>query len=98
MNLLRYRDLEALGFSEPQIKALASQINVTDGPNDEGKMIKRNGRPSDSFPAPFENEKAARFVNNGAYPPDLSLIVKARKHGSDYIFLCLLDMKRNQKI
>ena len=97
MNLLRYRDLEALGFSELQIKALASQINVTDGPNDEGKMIKRNGRPSDSFPSPFENEKAARFVNNGAYPPDLSLIVKARKYGSDYIFSLLAGYEEKPK-
>jgi ubiquinol-cytochrome c reductase cytochrome b/c1 subunit len=86
LGFLSFQDLEALGFNESQIKALASQVEIKDGPNDEGKMFTRQGKPSDNFPSPFDNEKAARFANNGAYPPDLSLIVKARKGGADYIY------------
>jgi cytochrome c1 len=52
---------------------------VQDGPNDEGEMFSRPGKPSDYFPAPYANEQAARFSNGGAYPPDLSLICKAKK-------------------
>ena len=54
-------------------------MSVTDGPNDEGEIFERPGLPSDTFKAPFANEQAARAANNGALPPDLSLIVKARK-------------------
>jgi ubiquinol-cytochrome c reductase cytochrome c1 subunit len=59
---------------------------VRDGPNDEGEMFERPGRPSDKFHRPFANEKAARAANNGAYPPDLSLIVKARPDGANYLY------------
>jgi cytochrome c1 len=55
---------------------------VQDGPNDEGEMFSRPGKPSDYFPAPYANEQAARFSNGGAYPPDLSLICKAKKTSS----------------
>ncbi len=86
MNLLYFRDLEGIGFTPDQVKALAAQVQVQDGPNDQGKMFERPGKPSDHFKAPFDNPEAARAALNGAQPPDLSLIVKARHHGADYIF------------
>ena len=85
MNLLSYRDLSALGYSEDQIKAIAAQKEVTDGPNDQGEMFQRPALPADHFVAPFANEKAARAANNGALPPDLSVIIKARDGGADYV-------------
>ena len=85
MDLLHYRDLEGIGFGEDEIKAIAAQKQVDDGPNDQGEMFKRPGRPSDKFVAPFANEQAARAALNGALPPDLSLIDKAREGGADYL-------------
>jgi ubiquinol-cytochrome c reductase cytochrome c1 subunit len=90
---LSYRNLAELGFSEEEVKAIAAEYQVSDGPNDEGQMFMRAGRPSDKFVRPFPNEKAARAANNGAYPPDLSLIVKAREHGPDYIYGVLTGYK-----
>jgi ubiquinol-cytochrome c reductase cytochrome c1 subunit len=86
MNLLAYRDLSALGYDTLEIQAIAAQKQVTDGPNDQGEMFQRPGRPSDRFVAPYPNDQAARAAHNGALPPDLSLIVKARAGGSDYIY------------
>ena len=82
---ISYRHLAAIGFNEDEVKAIAAQATVRDGPNDEGEMFERPGRPSDKFHRPFANEKAARAANNGAYPPDLSLIVKARPDGANYL-------------
>ena len=65
-------------FSEEEVLALAAAYQVTDGPDANGEMFERPGRPSDRFPSPFPNEQAARAANGGAYPPDLSLIAKAR--------------------
>lgn len=93
MSLLHYRDLAALGYSEDEIKAFAAQKQVTDGPNDQGEMYKRPGRPSDAFVPPFANEQAARAANNGALPPDLSLIVKAREGHEDYVYAILTGFK-----
>ena len=59
---------------------------MTDGPNDQGQMFQRPARPSDSFVAPFPNDQAARVANNGALPPDMSLLVKAREGGPDYVY------------
>jgi ubiquinol-cytochrome c reductase cytochrome c1 subunit len=89
LSLLSYRNLTALGFSEDEVKAIASQVQVQDGPNDQGEMFERPGRPSDPFVKPFANEKAARAANNGAYPPDLSLITKAREGHANYIYSIL---------
>jgi ubiquinol-cytochrome c reductase cytochrome c1 subunit len=86
MNQLYYRNLAALGFSDAEIKAIAAEYTVTDGPNDQGEMFERPARPSDHFKAPFPNDKAAAASNNGAAPPDLSLIVKARHGGADHVF------------
>ncbi|MGQ0662508.1 MAG: cytochrome c1 [Pseudomonadota bacterium] len=89
LDLVRYRNLRDLGFSEDEVKALAAEVEVSDGPNDEGEMYQRPARPADRFKAPFANEKAARAANNGAYPPDLSLITKARRDGPNYLFALL---------
>lgn len=89
MNLVSYRNLEAVGFSKAEIKALASEYRVMDGPNDAGEMFERPARPSDRFVPAYPNENAARAANNGAYPPDLSLMVKARADGANYVYSLL---------
>ncbi len=89
MNLLSYRNLEEIGFNKEEVKIIAKEHLVRDGPNEEGIMFDRPGRPSDPFHPPFANEQAARAANNGAYPPDLSVIVKARPYGADYIHAIL---------
>ena len=86
LKLVSYRHLGAVGFSEDEVKAVAAEIEVVDGPNDEGEMFTRPGKPSDRFASPFANDMAARASNNGALPPDLSLMVKARKGGPDYLY------------
>jgi ubiquinol-cytochrome c reductase cytochrome c1 subunit len=90
---LYYRDLEELGYSEDQVKGIAAQMQVTDGPNDQGDMYQRPARPSDPIPGPFANDQAARAANNGALPPDLSLITKAREGGPDYGYAILTGFK-----
>ncbi|KAI3799240.1 hypothetical protein L1987_34532 [Smallanthus sonchifolius] len=72
-----------------ETKAMAAEIEVVDGPNDEGEMFTRPGKLSDRFPQPYANEQAARFANGGAYPPVLSLITKARHNGQNYVFALL---------
>lgn len=89
MNLLYFRDLQALGYSEAQIKNLASEYEVMDGPDDEGEMFSRPAIPSDRFPSPYANKQAAMYANNGAYPPDMSLLSKARHGGANYIYSIL---------
>jgi ubiquinol-cytochrome c reductase cytochrome c1 subunit len=78
MDLVAFRTLERLGYSEAQVKALAAEYEVTDGPNADGEMFTRPALPSDYFPSPFPNTTAAAVANNGAAPPDFSLIAKAR--------------------
>jgi ubiquinol-cytochrome c reductase cytochrome c1 subunit len=73
-----FRTLEELGYSEAQVKAFAAEYTVQDGPNADGEMFERPGVPSDYFPSPFANVEAAAAANNGAAPPDFSLIAKAR--------------------
>jgi ubiquinol-cytochrome c reductase cytochrome c1 subunit len=90
---LHFRDLADIGYTEDQVKAIAAGYQITDGPNDEGQMFQRPGRPSDPIPGPFPNDQAARAANNGALPPDLSLIVKARPGSSDYVYSILTGYK-----
>ncbi|WP_036242322.1 cytochrome c1 [Mesorhizobium sp. STM 4661] len=78
MNLVAFRTLEDLGYSEAQIKTLSAGYTINDGPNDAGDMFDRPGKPSDYFPSPFPNEEAAAAANGGAAPPDMSLLAKAR--------------------
>ncbi|KAF4356966.1 hypothetical protein F8388_015942 [Cannabis sativa] len=89
MSLISYRDLVGVAYTEEETKAMAAEIEVVDGPNDEGEMFTRPGKLSDRFPQPYSNEQAARFANGGAYPPDLSLITKARHNGQNYVFALL---------
>ncbi|THG04624.1 hypothetical protein TEA_022040 [Camellia sinensis var. sinensis] len=89
MSLISYRDLVGVAYTEEETKAMAAEIEVVDGPNDEGEMFTRPGKLSDRFPQPYANEQAARFANGGAYPPDLSLITKARHNGQNYVFALL---------
>jgi len=86
LNLVYYRNLQEIGFSQDEVKAIAGEKQVTDGPNDQGEMFQRPARPNDHFVPPFANEQLARLANNGALPPDLSVIVKAREGGPDYIY------------
>jgi ubiquinol-cytochrome c reductase cytochrome c1 subunit len=78
MDLVAFRTLSDLGYSEAQVKAFAAEYTINDGPNDDGDMFDRPGKPSDYFPAPFANEQAAAASNGGAAPPDFSLLAKAR--------------------
>ena len=86
LSLVAFRDLAALGYEEPEIKAIANQW-LTEVPSinpDTGEVTTRKAVPADRFPSPYPNETAARAANNNAYPPDLSLITKARHDGAAY--------------
>ena len=89
MRQLSYRNLLDLGLTEAQVREIAATFQVTDGPNDEGQMFERPGRVADRFRRPFPNEQAARAANNGAYPPDLSVMTKARNDGANYLHALL---------
>jgi ubiquinol-cytochrome c reductase cytochrome c1 subunit len=92
MKYLSYRNLSEKGgpeFSVAQAKAIAASFEVTDGPNSDGEMFTRPGKLSDKFVMPYENVKAAEAANGGAYPPDMSVLVKARGGGVDYIYSLL---------
>ncbi|MFQ5786137.1 MAG: cytochrome c1 [Alphaproteobacteria bacterium] len=86
---LAFRNLGGIGLSAADIKAIAAEYEVEDGPDDEGEMFTRPALPSDPLPRPYPNPQAARAANNGALPPDLSLITKARKGGPDYVYALL---------
>lgn len=96
---LYYRNLVDLGFSEAEAKAIAAGDNVPAGPNDagethvDGQPIMRPALLSDKIAAPYANANAARAANNGAFPPDLSLMTKARKGGADYVHALLTGYK-----
>ncbi|MDK4711726.1 cytochrome c1 [Rhizobium sp. CNPSo 4039] len=79
MKLVAYRTLEDLGYTEAQVKAFAANYEVQDGPNPQGEMFTRKALPSDHFNSPFPNDEAAAASNNGAVPPDMSLLAKARE-------------------
>ena len=90
---LSYRNLSEKGgpeFSVEEAKAIAAQFEVEDGPNSDGEMFMRPGRLSDEFVRPYPNVEASTAANGGAYPPDMSVLVKARKGGADYIYSLLL--------
>jgi ubiquinol-cytochrome c reductase cytochrome c1 subunit len=92
MKYVSYRNLAEKGgpeFSEAAAKAIAASFEVADGPNADGEMFMRPGKLSDKFVMPYENVKAAQAANGGAYPPDMSVLVKARSGGADYIYSLL---------
>ena len=88
MRLLAYRNLKSIGYNDDEIKAFAAE-NSVNTINDDGEVVERPARPSDKFVSPYPNDKAARAANGGAYPPDLSLIVKARPDGANYLHALL---------
>ena len=93
MKYLSYRNLAEEGgpeFSEEQAKAIASNFEITDGPNSDGEMFTRPAKLSDKFVMPYANVEEAKISNGGAYPPDMSVLVKARAGGADYIYSVLL--------
>jgi ubiquinol-cytochrome c reductase cytochrome c1 subunit len=85
MNLVSYRNLAELGYSEAEVKAEAASHEVPGINPDTGEETTRKATPTDHFPAPYANETAARAANNNALPPDLSLIAKSREGGAAYV-------------
>jgi ubiquinol-cytochrome c reductase cytochrome c1 subunit len=93
MQYLSYRNLGEEGgpeFSIEEVKAIAASVEIEDGPDSEGEMFTRPGRPSDRFLSPYPNVNASMAANGGAYPPDMSVLVKARPGGSNYIYSILM--------
>ncbi len=90
LNLIHYRQLSALGFSKEEIKIIAAEHEIEDGPNDAGEMFRRSAEIGDLFFKPYPNEQAARSSNGGSYPIDLSLITKARFNGPNYLYSILV--------
>ena len=90
---LSYRNLSEEGgpeFSKSEVKTIASQFEILDGPNNDGEMFTRPGKLSDKFASPYPNVEASTAANGGAYPPDMSVLAKARTGGADYIYSLLL--------
>ena len=93
MKYLSYRNLSEKGgpeFSVEQAKAIAASFEITDGPNADGEMFTRPGKLSDKFLMPYANDIEAQAANGGAYPPDMSVLAKARSGGADYLYSILL--------
>jgi len=100
MKYLSYRNLGQTGgpeFSVEEVKAIAASYEIEDGPNSEGEMFTRPARPSDHFKSPYPNDNAATAANGGAYPPDMSVLVKARPGGANYIYSILMGYEEKPK-
>ncbi|WVR08851.1 hypothetical protein IAU60_005909 [Kwoniella sp. DSM 27419] len=89
LDRIAWRNLVGVSHTVDEAKAMAEEVEYSDGPNDEGEMFQRPGKLADYMPAPYPNEEAARAGNGGGLPPDLSLIVKARHGNADYIYSLL---------
>jgi len=89
LDRIAWRNLVGVSHTVDEVKAMAEEVEYTDGPNDEGEMFQRPGKLADYMPGPYPNDEAARAGNNGGLPPDLSLMVKARHGGVDYIYSLL---------
>lgn len=89
MRLLAWRNLVGVSHTSGEVKEMAAEFEYDDEPDEEGNPRKRPGKLADYFPAPYDNEQAARAANQGSLPPDLSLMAKAREGGCDYIFSLL---------
>ena len=93
LKYVSYKNLSEKGgpeFSVKEAKAIAASFEITDGPNQDGEMFTRPAKLSDKFVMPYSNEEEAKSANGGAYPPDMSVLVKARAGGADYIYSVLL--------
>lgn len=86
---VHYRELVGVTHSAEELLEMASEVDFLDGPNDEGEMFERPGKLADPLPSPYQNEEQGRMANGGSLPPDLSLMVKARHAGHDYLFSLL---------
>lgn len=89
LDRIAWRTLVGVSHTNSEVKAMAEEFEYDDEPDDEGNPKKRPGKLADHIPGPYANEQAARAANQGALPPDLSLIVKARHGACDYIFALL---------
>lgn len=89
MERIHYRELVGVTHTSEELIEMASEVEFVDGPNDEGEMFERPGKLFDSLPSPYQNDEQGRAANGGALPPDLSLMVKARHNGQDYLFSLL---------
>jgi len=85
LTLVSFRNLTEIGFSPAEVKAIAAEYELPAIDPNTGEPTTRKALPSDRFPPAFPNETAARAANNNAYPPDLSLITKARHQGPEYV-------------
>ena len=93
MQYLSYRNLGEPGgpeFTLEEVKAIAASVEIEDGPDSQGEMFTRPGKPSDKFKSPYPNIEASTAANGGAYPPDMSVLVKARPGGADYMYSVLM--------
>ena len=93
MQYLSYRNLGEPGgpeFTQEEVKAIAASVEIEDGPDSQGEMFTRSGKPSDKFKSPYPNVEASTAANGGAYPPDMSVLVKARPGGADYMYSVLM--------
>ena len=93
MQYLSYRNLGEPGgpeFTQEEVKAIAASVEIEDGPDSQGEMFTRQGKPSDKFKSPYPNVEASTVANGGAYPPDMSVLVKARPGGADYMYSVLM--------
>ena len=93
MQYLSYRNLGEPGgpeFTQDEVKAIAASVEIEDGPDSQGEMFTRPGKPSDKFKSPYPNVEASTAANGGAYPPDMSVLVKARPGGADYMYSVLM--------
>lgn len=90
LKYIAFRNLTEIGLTEDEAKAIAAEYIVPGEVDEYGDPTERPARPEDYLPEPFPNENAARFSNNGALPPDLSLITKARADGANYLYSLLL--------
>lgn len=86
---IHYRELIGVTHTKDELVEMASEVEVVDGPNDSGEMFERPAKLTDPLPSPYSNDEEGRMANGGALPPDLSLMVKARHNGQDYLFSLL---------
>jgi ubiquinol-cytochrome c reductase cytochrome c1 subunit len=89
LRLVSFRTLSEIGFSEAEIKAIAAEYTLMADPNEDGDVLERPGQPFDYFPLVYANKQAAAASNNGAVPPDLSLMTKKRAGGENYVYSLL---------
>lgn len=96
LEYVAFRTLTDLGYSEDEVRAIAAQYTILDGPDDTGEMFERPGIPADKWPSPYRNKEEAAYIH-GKAPPDLSLITKARGGGADYVYSLMLGYDEDQE-